>query len=162
MSDACARCAELERERDEARARHATEYNELYERAHRAERERDEARARLAQTEMTLWTMRERAERAEAACAAMRAALEHAASEARMLNRVEQNGPVFNALATDAGRSLVERVERYERALRWYADRTRWRPAGDDACVLDPRMCGEAACDGWEPARAALDGGRDV
>lgn len=106
---------QLSDERDALRARVA----EL-------ERELEQERRRVVEPALVTERQRHRAERAEAAAAQMRAALERAqAVWTPGLGRE----PVMKsdwdwalrdigaALATDAGRALLERVERYERLL---------------------------------------------
>lgn len=85
-----------------------------------AERERDEARGRCMDANAAGNDWRGRAEKAEAACAQMRAALDGLMTTPAGSSE-ERNVAIARAevvLASDAGRELLERVERYERALR--------------------------------------------
>lgn len=144
IADLRAKLAEAERQRDDARAE---------------AREHNESHVTVADL---LTVAQSRAERAEAACAEMRAALEDAANELRLLREKDGAGPYDPTLRaritvllarTDLGRGMVavprEVVERAQTVVGWYVDNGRGLPHGT-------RIGEKLLCD----LDALLDGGK--
>ena len=123
-------------------------------------RERDEWRQHAAKNLEAADHYVECAERAEADAAAMRQALTWIQANARTLPSTVIE-VLDAALATDAGRPLRERLERYERALKLNAMATclddQWQKQGAVHYVdrVPPPACNAADC-GVCQARAAL------
>lgn len=93
-------------------------------RAEAAERERDSAVGHSTECEVKMWALITRAEKAEASAAVMRAWAKHDRKCTAPVDEVTgAMGPcscgLDAALATDAGKALLEEAKRYRAAIEW-------------------------------------------